>query len=67
MRGRYAEPAGLAAAIAVLIAYAFGVEDKAVIAALTVVVGGIPTVVTYAVDRTRQRKIVTESDRKTTE
>jgi hypothetical protein len=50
---RPAETTALAAAIVVLICYLVGVDDPAVIAALTIVVGAIPGVVTWIVELRR--------------
>jgi hypothetical protein len=58
-RQRPAEFGGLAAAVVVLIAYSAGLDDPAVIAALTVIVGAIPGVITWIVELTgglRDRK-----------
>lgn len=49
-----AETLSLAAAIAVLIVHLLGVTDPDVLAALVVVVGGIPAVVTGAVGLLRR-------------
>jgi uncharacterized YccA/Bax inhibitor family protein len=46
---RPAETGGIGAAISVLIAYFAGVDNPAVIAALAVVVGAIPGIITWAV------------------
>jgi hypothetical protein len=54
-KDRPAETGGLAAAIVVLICWAAGVDDPAVLAALTVVVGAIPAVVTWIVVQRRKR------------
>lgn len=54
---RPAESAGgLAAAVAVLIVYALGIDDPGVFAALTVVVGAVPAAVTFAVNLVRRRQ-----------
>jgi len=49
MKSRPAETTAFASAVVVLIAYFAGVDDPAVIAALTIVVGAIPGVVTSIV------------------
>jgi hypothetical protein len=51
---RPAETAGLAGALAVLIGYVAGIDNPAVLAALAVVVGAVPAVVTYAVTLRRK-------------
>jgi hypothetical protein len=53
---RPAESSALAAALVVLIGYALGVDDPAVLAAAGVVVGGIPGSVTWLVERSRSAK-----------
>jgi uncharacterized YccA/Bax inhibitor family protein len=58
---RPAETGGLAAAIVVLIAYFSGLDDPAVIAALTVIVGAIPGVITKIVSMRRQQNSVVKS------
>jgi hypothetical protein len=52
---RPAETTAVAAAIVVLICYLSGVDDPAVITALTVIVGAIPGVVTWIVSQRRQK------------
>lgn len=52
---RPAESAGLAAAVAVLIVTAFGVDDPQVFGALVIVVGAVPTAVTFLVEQVRGR------------
>jgi hypothetical protein len=52
---RPAETTALAASLVVLITYLIGVDDPGVIAALTVVVGAIPGIVTWIVELTRQK------------
>jgi hypothetical protein len=54
-RRRPAETAGLAGAVAVLVAYFAGVNDPAVLAALVVVIGAVPALVTGAVELVRRR------------
>ena len=54
LRKRPAESAGLASAVAVLIVTALGLDDPAVFAALVVVVGAVPSLVTYAVELFRK-------------
>ena len=49
MSGRPAETAALASAVAILIAYFAGLDDPAVMAALVVVVGAVPGIVTWLV------------------
>jgi hypothetical protein len=49
VKSRPAETSALAASIVVLISYFAGVDDPAVIASLTVIVGAIPGVVTWLV------------------
>jgi hypothetical protein len=46
---RPAEVGGFASGLAVLICYIAGVDDPAVLAALAVVVGGLPAVITWIV------------------
>jgi hypothetical protein len=46
---RPAETGGIAGALAVLIAHAFGLNDPDVIVALIVVIGAIPTLITAIV------------------
>lgn len=46
-----AESAGLAAGVAGLIAHLIGVDDPATLAYLTVIVGGVPGVVTWLTER----------------
>lgn len=53
---RPAETGGLAAALAVLIAYFAGLDDPAVIAALVIVVGALPAVITWCVVKYREAK-----------
>lgn len=43
---RPAETGGIAAALAVLVAHLFGLDDADLIVALAVVIGGIPAVIT---------------------
>ncbi len=50
-KSRPAETAGLAGAVAVLVAWAAGVDQPAVIAAIGVVVGALPAAVTWVVQR----------------
>jgi hypothetical protein len=52
---RPAEAAGVAGAVAVLVAYLAGVDDAAVIAAIGVVAGAIPAAVTALVGLLRSR------------
>jgi len=52
---RPAETTALAASIAVLICWLAGVDDPAILTALTVVVGAIPGVVTWIVDMRRSK------------
>ena len=54
LRKRPAESAGLASAVAVLIVTALGLDDPQVFAALVVVVGAVPAVVTYGVELFRK-------------
>ena len=46
---RPAETTAIAASVALLVARAFGVDDPAVITAIAVVIGFIPTIVTWIV------------------
>lgn len=46
---RPAEVGGFASGVAVLICYVAGVDDPGVLAALAVVVGGLPAVITWIV------------------
>jgi hypothetical protein len=55
IKARPAESTGFAAAVAVLIGYFLGIHDAAVLAALVVVVGAIPAVVTFIVELTRKK------------
>ena len=55
VKERPAETGALASAVAVLIAYAFGLDDPAIMAALTIVVGAVPGVITTIVSRTRSK------------
>lgn len=56
-RDRPAETtAGVAAALAVLLCAIFGVDDPTIYGALVIVIGFIPTVVTWAVTLTRARR-----------
>jgi energy-converting hydrogenase Eha subunit B len=50
VRNRPAETGSLAAALAVLICYLLGVDDPGVLAALVVVVGALPSVITWIVE-----------------
>jgi hypothetical protein len=52
---RPAESAGVAGACGLLIGYAVGIDNPAVLAALGVVVGAIPAVVTFLVVQGRRR------------
>ncbi len=52
---RPAESAGLASAVVVLIGAALGIDDPAIFAALVVVVGAAPSLVTYGVELFRKR------------
>lgn len=54
-RSRPAESAGLAGAVALLAAHAFGVSDPDVIVALGVVFAALPAAVTLAVVQLRRR------------
>jgi hypothetical protein len=54
VKSRPAETTALAAAIVVLIAYFLGIDDPGVMAALTIVVGAIPGVVTSIVEMTKK-------------
>jgi len=51
---RPAESAAVAASVAVLIAWAVGLTDPAVFAALVVVVGAVPATVTWLVELRRR-------------
>lgn len=53
MRSRPAESSGVAAAVALLIAYVFGVRDAETVLALAVVIGAVPGAVTWLVERLR--------------
>jgi uncharacterized YccA/Bax inhibitor family protein len=53
VKTRPAETGALAAALVVLIAYFSGLDDPAVIAALTVVVGALPGLITWIVTMVR--------------
>lgn len=53
VKSRPAEATALAAAIVVLFCYLIGVDDPAVIASLTVVVGAVPGIVTWVVELRR--------------
>jgi hypothetical protein len=53
VRRRPAETAGIASAVAVLVAKLLGVDDPDVIVALAVVIGFIPAVITFIVELTR--------------
>lgn len=55
VRDRPAETGGVAAALALLIGRAAGIDDAGVITALGVVVGFIPAAVTWAVHLARER------------
>jgi hypothetical protein len=50
IKTRPAESGGLAAAVVVLIAYFLGVDDPGVFAALVIVVGALPAVITWIVE-----------------
>jgi hypothetical protein len=54
VKSRPAETTALAAAIVVLIAYFLGIDDPGVMAALTIVVGAIPGIVTWIVEMTKK-------------
>lgn len=56
IRRRPAESTTAAAALAFLTARALGVEDTAVITALTVVIGAVPSAVTFAVEQYRRAR-----------
>lgn len=56
MQGRPAETVGVAAAVAVLIAYFAGIDDPGLIAAMAVIVGFIPAAVTWCVELARKRR-----------
>jgi uncharacterized YccA/Bax inhibitor family protein len=53
VKERPAETGALASAIAVLIAYVIGLDDPAILAALTIVVGAIPGLITWIVTMRR--------------
>jgi hypothetical protein len=54
IKSRPAETTALAAAVAVLVAYFLGIDDPGIMAALTIVVGAIPGVVTWIVEMTKK-------------
>lgn len=54
MRSRPAESSGLAGAVALLIGYAAGIRDPEIIVAMSVVIAGLPAVVTGLVERFRR-------------
>lgn len=50
---RPAESAAIASAVALLIARALGVDDADTVTALAIVIGGVPSVVTWVVNLRR--------------
>jgi energy-converting hydrogenase Eha subunit B len=54
IESRPAETGGFAAAMAVLICYLLGVDDPGLLAALTVVVGTLPGIITWIVVQSRK-------------
>lgn len=56
LKSRPAETGGLTAAVAVLIAYFAGVDNPGIIAALVIVVGALPAVITWFVELMRNKK-----------
>jgi hypothetical protein len=54
VKRRPAETAGIASALAVLVAKLLGVDDSDVIVALAVVIGFIPAAITFVVELTRR-------------
>jgi hypothetical protein len=56
IKDRPAEAGALGASVAVLIAYLFGLDDPAVIASLTMVVGALPGVITWIVVTIRNKE-----------
>lgn len=55
-RQRPAELSGVAGALAILVAYLFGVDDPEVIVALAIVLGFVPAAVTWVVVLVRERE-----------
>jgi hypothetical protein len=52
---RPAETGAFASALAVLVGYLVGIDDPGILAALTVVVGAVPGVITWIVVQARKR------------
>jgi hypothetical protein len=52
---RPAETGGLAAAVAFLVCYFAGIDDPAVLAALIVVAGALPAIITWIVQLRRRK------------
>lgn len=50
---RPAETGGVASALALLLAYVFGVDDPGVIVAIGVVIGFVPAAITWCVELAR--------------
>ena len=53
MKNRPAETGAVASALALLIARLFGVDDVDTVTALAIVIGFVPSAITYVVNQTR--------------
>jgi hypothetical protein len=54
-KSRPAETGAFASSLAVLVGYLAGIDDPGILAALTVVVGAVPGVITWIVVQARKR------------